>query len=305
MLSIIVPVWNEEENIDPFLKELDFHLANEKYEVIFVADPCTDNTIEIIKNKAENKSSIKLIHMSRRFGQPMAILAGLENCIGECGIVIDVDLQNPPKLLPEMIKIWRNGADVVLPKLRKRYGENPIRSFVARLAYKTIDRFSDFKIPRNVSDFRLLDRKVIDQVNIMQERHGFLRGMVAYAGFRTEYIIFDRPPRLAGETKYNPILGSLKVGGNGVFAYSSFGLSLIFNFGILLALLSFLISIIYFFAKISGYTFPWGFATIVISIFLVGSANMFGLAIVGQYIQRIYEETRSRPRYIIRETKNI
>ena len=300
-----MPVWNEEENIDPFLKELDFHLANEKYEVIFVADPCTDNTIEIIKNKAENKSSIKLIHMSRRFGQPMAILAGLENCIGECGIVIDVDLQNPPKLLPEMIKIWRNGAEVVLPKLRKRYGENPIRSFVARLAYKTIDRFSDFKIPRNVSDFRLLDRKVIDQVNIMQERHGFLRGMVAYAGFRTEYIIFDRPPRLAGETKYNPILGSLKVGGNGVFAYSSFGLSLIFNFGILLALFSFLISIIYFFAKISGYTFPWGFATIVISIFLVGSANMFGLAIIGQYIQRIYEETRSRPRYIIRETKNI
>ena len=305
MLSIIVPVWNEEENIDPFLKELDFHLANEKYEVMFVADPCSDNTIEIIKNKAENKSSIKLIHMSRRFGQPMAILAGLENCIGECGIVIDVDLQNPPKLLPEMIKIWRNGAEVVLPKLRKRYGENPIRSFVARLAYKTIDRFSDFKIPRNVSDFRLLDRKVIDQVNIMQERHGFLRGMVAYAGFRTEYIIFDRPPRLAGETKYNPILGSLKVGGNGVFAYSSFGLSLIFNLGILLALFSFLISIIYFFAKISGYNFPWGFATIVISIFLVGSANMFGLAIVGQYIQRIYEETRSRPRYIIRETKNI
>ena len=300
-----MPVWNEEENIDPFLKELDFHLANEKYEVMFVADPCSDNTIEIIKNKAENKSSIKLIHMSRRFGQPMAILAGLENCIGECGIVIDVDLQNPPKLLPEMIKIWRNGAEVVLPKLRKRYGENPIRSFVARLAYKTIDRFSDFKIPRNVSDFRLLDRKVIDQVNIMQERHGFLRGMVAYAGFRTEYIIFDRPPRLAGETKYNPILGSLKVGGNGVFAYSSFGLSLIFNFGILLALFSFLISIIYFFAKISGYNFPWGFATIVISIFLVGSANMFGLAIVGQYIQRIYEETRSRPRYIIRETKNI
>ena len=235
----------------------------------------------------------------------MAILAGLENCIGECGIVIDVDLQNPPKLLPEMIKIWRNGAEVVLPKLRKRYGENPIRSFVARLAYKTIDRFSDFKIPRNVSDFRLIDRKVIDQVNIMQERHGFLRGMVAYAGFRTEYITFDRPPRLAGETKYNPILGSLKVGGNGVFAYSSFGLSLIFNFGILLALLSFLISIIYFFAKISGYNFPWGFTTIVISIFLVGSANMFGLAIVGQYIQRIYEETRSRPRYIIRETKNI
>jgi len=305
MISIIVPVWNEQDNIIPFLKELYKNLGNEIFEVLFVADPCTDKTIEIIKKEGTLNSSIKLILMARRFGQPMAILAGLEKCKGDCAIVIDVDLQNPPSLLPKMLIMWRNGIEVVLPRLKKRYGESPIRSFIARLAYKTIDRFSEIKMPRDVSDFRLIDRKVIDEVNNMKERHGFLRGMVAYAGFNVEYISFDRQPRLAGVTKYNPILGSLKIGGNGVFAYSSFGLSMIFNFGIIFGLLSFLISIIYLLAKLLGYVFPWGFATVVISIFLVGSINMFGLAIVGQYIQRIYEETRPRPRYIIRETVNL
>lgn len=305
MISIIVPVWNEQDNIIPFIKEVNYHLKIEKYEIIFIADPCTDNTIKIIKKQTEKEPNIKLIHMSRRFGQPMAILAGLEKCIGNCAIVIDVDMQNPPSLLPKMINLWREGVDVVLPKLRKRHGESPIRSFVAKLAYRTIDRFSEIKMPKDVSDFRLIDRKVIDQVNIMKERHGFLRGMVAYAGFKTKYMPFDRQPRLSGKTKYNPIFGSLKIGGNGVFAYSTFGLSLIFNLGILLALISFLIACIYLVAKISGYLFPWGFTTIVISIFLVGSVNMFGMAIIGQYIQRIYEETRQRPRFIIKETKNI
>ena len=155
-----------------------------------------------------------------------------------------------------MLKLWREGNDVILPKLRKRLGESPIRSFVARIAYKTIDRFSEIKMPRNVSDFRLIDRKVINQVNLMNERHGFLRGMVAYAGFKTIDINFDRQPRLTGQTKYNPILGSLRIGGNGVFAYSSFGLSLIFNLGIFLAFISLLISMIYLIAKVSGYVFP-------------------------------------------------
>ena len=304
MISLIVPIWNEEKNIIPFLKAVQENLMNELYEIIFVADPCTDNSLQIVKEEAKKSKFVKLILMSRRFGQPMAILAGLKKCKGDCAIVIDVDMQNPPSLLPSMIKLWREGNHVVLPRLKRRYGESPIRSFVARTAYKTIDRFSEIKMPKNVSDFRLIDRRVIDQVNQMEERHGFLRGMVAYAGFKTTYIPFDRQPRLTGETKYNPLLGSLRIGGNGVFAYSSFGLSMIFNLGILLAFVSILIAGIYFIAKISGYAFPWGFTTVIMSIFLVGSINMFGLAIIGQYIQRIYEETRPRPRYIIQEAIN-
>ena len=305
MISLIVPIWNEEKNIIPFLNAVKKNLVNESYEVIFVADPCTDKTIDVVEIESKNSQFIKLILMSRRFGQPMAILAGLKKCLGKCAIVIDVDMQNPPTLLPKMLELWREGNDVVLPRLKKRLGESPIRSFVARTAYKIIDQFSEIKMPKNVSDFRLIDRKVIDQINLMEERHGFLRGMVAYAGFKTKYIPFDRQPRLTGKTKHNQFFGSFRVGGDGVFAYSSFGLSLIFNLGILLASFSLIISLIYFIAKISGYVFPWGFASIIISIFLVGAINMFGMAIIGQYIQRIYEETRQRPRYIIQETINI
>ena len=176
---------------------------------------------------------------------------------------------------------------------------------IAKVAYKLIDNFSNLKMPRDVSDFRLIDRLVIDQINIMQEKHGYLRGMVAYAGFKTKFIKFDRPARSRGKSKYNTFIGSLRIGGNGIFAYSTLGLSLIFNLGIILGIFSFLISFFYFLAKILGYPFPIGNPTVVISIFFIGAINILSMAIVGQYIERIYEETRLRPRYIIRKTINI
>lgn len=303
LISIVVPVWNEEGNILTFVKEINTHLSKENFEIIFVLDPSTDNSENIIRKIAENSEYIKLITMSRRFGQPMAILAGLEHCKGNCAIVMDVDLQNPPSCLPQMINLWRDGFQVVLPKLRKR-GDNIVRTIIAKSAYRLIDNFSEIKVPRDVSDFRLLDRKVIDQINLMEERHGFLRGMVAYAGYKIAFLPFDRPKRFAGVTKYNPLFGSLRIGGNGVFAYSSLGLFIIFNFGIFLALIAVLSSIFYFFAKLLQYPFPQGFPTIVILILLVGSLNLFALAILGQYIQRIYEETRKRPRYIVKSRVN-
>ena len=303
LISIVVPVWNEESNILTFIKEINKNLEKENFEIIFVLDPSTDNSEKIITNIAEGAEYIKLITMSRRFGQPMAILAGLEYCKGDCAIVMDVDMQNPPSCLPKMINLWRNGFQVVLPKLRKR-GDNIVRTIMAKSAYRLIDNFSEIKVPRDVSDFRLLDREVIDQINLMEERHGFLRGMVAYAGYKIAFLPFDRPKRLSGVTKYNPLFGSLRIGGNGVFAYSSLGLFIIFNFGIFLALIAVLSSIFYFFAKLLQYPFPQGFPTIVILILLVGSMNLFALAILGQYIQRIYEETRKRPRYIVKNKIN-
>ena len=159
-------------------------------------------------------------------------------------------------------------------------------------------------MPRNVSDFRLIDRLVIDQINLMNEKHGYLRGMVAYAGFKTKYIQFNRPARFLGKSKY-PLTGSLKIGGNGIFAYSTLGLSIIFNLGIVLGIFSLFMAFSYLIAKIIGYPFPIGYPSIVISIFGIGAINILSMAIVGQYIERIYEETRQRPRYIIRKTINI
>ena len=304
-ISLVVPVWNEEENIKPFVSEVKKYLSTYSYEIIFVCDPSSDNTEEIINELAIQDKKIRLILMSRKFGQPMAILAGLKHSKGDCAVVLDVDLQDPPSLIPEMIINWKKGFEVILPQRKSRVGENPVRLILATVAYKLIDNFSNLKMPRNVSDFRLIDRVVIDQINIMQEKHGYLRGMVAYAGFKTKYISFDRPPRSRGVTKYNSFTGSLRIGGNGIFSYSTFGLSLIFNLGIILGICSFLISFLYLIAKISGYPFPLGNPTIVISIYLIGAINMLSMAIVGQYIERIYEETRLRPRYIIRKTLNI
>ncbi len=305
MISIIVPTWNERGNIIPFLGAISENLINEKYEIIFVCDPCTDGTEEIIEEKAKERENIKFILMSRRFGQPMATLAGLEKCSGDCAIVMDVDMQDPPSLLPKMLELWREGFEVILPQRRARYGENPVRLIVAKFAYKYIDKFSNINMPRNVSDFRLIDRVVIEQINNMNERHGYLRGMVAYAGYRTKYLKFDRPKRLSGDSKYNSFIGSIKIGGNGVFAYSTLGLSIIFNAGIVLGIASLLVSVSYLIAKLLGADFPLGNPTIVISIYAIGAINTFALAIIGQYIERIYEETRTRPRYIIRKTKNL
>ena len=305
MISIVVPTWNEEGNIKPFINGIKKYLKNENFEIIFVCDPCTDNTVEIIEEIALRDPSIRLILMSRKFGQPMATLAGLEKCKGKCAIVMDVDLQDPPSLLPRMIDYWRKGFEVVLPQRTSRVGENLIRIFIAKLAYKLIDKFSNIKMPRNVSDFRLIDRVVIDQINLMGERHGFLRGMVAYAGFNTVYLKFERPKRHSGESKYNALTGSLNIGGNGVFAYSALGLSFIFNAGIILSCFSFFAAISYLIAKILGFPFPIGNPTIVISIYAIGSITILSLAIIGQYLERIYEETRTRPRYIIRKTINI
>ena len=304
-ISLVVPVWNEEDNIKPFVNEVKKYLSRHSFEIIFVCDPSSDNTEEIINELASQDKNIRLILMSRKFGQPMAILAGLKHSKGDCAVILDVDLQDPPSLIPEMISNWESGFEVILPQRNSRIGENPLRLLIAKVAYKLIDNFSNLKMPRDVSDFRLIDRLVIDQINIMQEKHGYLRGMVAYAGFKTKFIKFDRPARSRGKSKYNTFIGSLRIGGNGIFAYSTLGLSLIFNLGIILGIFSFLISFFYFLAKILGYPFPIGNPTVVISIFFIGAINILSMAIVGQYIERIYEETRLRPRYIIRKTINI
>ena len=304
-ISFVIPVWNEEENIKPFMNEIKKYLVNKNYELIFVCDPSTDKTEKILEGLAKTDNRVRVILMSRKFGQPMATLAGLKYTLGDCAIILDIDLQDPPSLIPEMLKWWKKGFEVVLPQRQNRLGENPIRLLIAKFAYKLIDKFSNLNMPRNVSDFRLIDRLVINQINLMDEKHGYLRGMVAYAGFKTKYIKFNRPARNFGKSKYNSFTGSLKIGGNGIFAYSTLGLSIIFNLGIVLGIFSLFMAFSYLIAKIIGYPFPIGYPSIVISIFGIGAINILSMAIVGQYIERIYEETRQRPRYIIRKTINI
>ena len=301
LLSIVVPVYREEKNIPEFLRRLRPILSGitEDYEIIFSLDPSPDRTEEVILAARATDPRIKLLRFSRRFGQPMATLAGLDYSAGDAVVAMDVDLQDPPELLHEMVAKWREGYDVVLPQRRARTGEPWIKKLVASTGYKVINKIADVKIPPNTGDFRLMSRRVVAEVVKLKESHGFLRGMVAVVGFRQAIIPFDRPARFSGETNYNRFFGSLRIGFNGIFCFSTYALTLSTMFGFIIAGCSFLLMAIYLFYKLMGWEILWGNPTLVILISFLGGIQLISVGILGEYIGRIYEEVRARPKFIV------
>lgn len=301
LLSLVVPVYKEEKNIPEFLRRLRPILAGitEDYEIIFSLDPSPDRTEDVILEHRAQDPRIKLLKFSRRFGQPMATLAGLQYSRGDAVIAMDVDLQDPPELVQTMVAKWREGYDVVLPQRRERTGEPFIKKLVAATGYKVINKIADVRIPPNTGDFRLMSRRVVEEVVRLKESHGFLRGMVAVVGFKQCLIPFDRPARFAGETNYNRFLGSLRIGFNGIFCFSTYALTLSTMAGFAIAGVSFLIGLAYLVMKLAGFPFPIGNPTVVILILFLGGIQLIGIGILGEYIGRIYEEVRARPKFIV------
>ena len=303
-LSIVVPVYQEEKNIPEFLRRLQPFLATitEDYEIIFSLDPSPDGTEEVILAHRATDERLKLLKFSRRFGQPMAILAGLEYSRGDAVIVMDVDLQDPPELVGEMVAQWRAGHDVVLPQRRQRTGEPWLKQLVSHVGYRIINRIADVQIPPNTGDFRLMSRRVVNELLRLRESHGFLRGMVAVVGFKQCLIPFDRPPRHSGDTHYNRFFGSLRIGFNGIFCFSTYALQLSTMLGFVIAGFSFLLMTIYLFYKFMGWQILWGNPTLVILISFLGGIQLISVGILGEYIGRIYEEVRGRPKFIVERT---
>jgi len=301
LLSLVVPVYKEEKNVPEFLRQIRPILAGlaADYEIIFSLDPSPDRTEDVILEHRAQDPRIKLLKFSRRFGQPMATLAGMEYSLGDAVVVMDVDLQDPPELLVEMVAKWREGYDVVLPQRRARTGEPWVKKLVAGTGYKVINKIADVRIPPNTGDFRLMSRRVVREVVRLKESHGFLRGMVAVVGFRQVIIPFDRPPRFAGETNYNRFLGSLRIGFNGIFCFSTYSLTLASLFGFLIAGFSFLLMAIYMLYKLMGWPILWGNPTMVILVSFLGGVQLISIGILGEYIGRIYEEVRARPKFIV------
>jgi polyisoprenyl-phosphate glycosyltransferase len=301
LLSLVVPVYKEEKNVPEFLRRIQPILAGitADYEVIFSLDPSPDGTEDVILEHRARDPRIKLLKFSRRFGQPMATLAGMEYSSGDAVIVMDVDLQDPPELVNELVAKWREGYDVVLPQRRQRTGEPWIKKLIAGTGYKVINKIADVRIPPNTGDFRLMARRVVREVVQLKESHGFLRGMVAVVGFRQAIIPFDRPARFSGETNYNRFLGSLRIGFNGIFCFSTYALTLSTYLGFTIAGLSFLIALAYLIMKLSGFPFPLGNPTMVILILFLGGIQLISVGILGEYIGRIYEEVRARPKFIV------
>lgn len=300
-ISVVVPVYKEEKNIPEFLRLVRPILGSitQDFEIIFALDPSPDRTEEVILAERAVDKRIKLLKFSRRFGQPMATLAGLEYSQGKAVIVMDVDLQDPPHLLQLMIAKWREGYDVVLPQRGKRSGEPWIKKVIAATGYKVINKIADVSIPANTGDFRLMSRRVVAEVVRLKECHGFLRGMVAVVGFKQIIIPYDRPARHTGETNYNRFFGSLRIGFNGIFCFSTYALTLSTIMGFVIAGFSFLLMGIYLFYKLMGWQILWGNPTLVILISFLGGIQLISVGILGEYIGRIYEEVRARPKFIV------
>jgi polyisoprenyl-phosphate glycosyltransferase len=300
-VSVVVPVYNEEATVPTFYERAAAILerCGMDWEIVFALDPSTDRTKEVILDLRDSDQRVKLLEFSRRFGQPAATLAGLAASTGDAVVVIDVDLQDPPELILEMIARWREGFEVVYAQRKTREGETLPKRVVAALGYRVIKRVAEVDIPPNTGDFRLMSRRVVDHVVALNEAHGFLRGLVALVGFRQTSILYDRDARAAGASKYNRFFGSIYIGLNGIVSFSRYPLQLISIFGFLSAVFAFLLALGYLIAKISGVQFPLGNPTLVIIVSLFSGIQLLSLGIMGEYVGRIYDEVKRRPKFIV------
>lgn len=306
-ISIVTPIYNEEKNITPFLDRIVPVLEKMqiKYEIIFVMDVSDDNTERVVLNHIEKNNNIKLIVMSRRFGQPAAMLAGLNNSSGENLVFIDVDLQDPPELIPDMYNEITKGFEVVLAKRKKKINENTIRKFVSTIGYFIINKLSDTNIPQNIGEYRMISKKIINQIKDLKENEFFLRGIISYIGFKQKVIEFERKSREIGETKYNKFTGSFRIGLNGIFSFSTKPLHLITILSSISFISSLTIFVLYLaltFLKLFVFKYQFFIITLIL---LVASLIFFSLGILSEYLARLIIDIKKRPSYIIDKKYNI
>ena len=300
-ISVVVPVRDENENIKPFLQRTEnvLNTIGKSYEIIFALDPSSDNTEKVILDEIKRNMNIKLLVFSRQFGQPAATIAGILNCKGSYCVIIDVDLQDPPEIIEQLYKKIISGYEVVYAKRKNRKGETIFKKIISSFGYFLINKLSDVRIPKDTGDYRIITRKIINHLKELNESHGFLKGMVAYVGFNQSFIEYDREHRRAGKSKYNKFLGSLKIGFNGLIGFSSRPLFFMSIVGFIIALLSFLLGLWYFFQKILGIDLTLGLTTTVILISFFAGVQLLGLGLLGEYVGRIYDEVKKRPKYIL------
>jgi dolichol-phosphate mannosyltransferase len=305
MISIIVPCYNEEKTIETFYNAITVEMdkLKEEFEVIFINDGSKDKTKEIATEICNKDTRIKLISFSRNFGQQAAIIAGLRNCKGDCALELDVDLQDPVEVIPEMLKLWREGYEVIHGRRKKRAGESIFKKATAYMYYKFLAKINEREIPRNTGDFKLYDRKVVDTICALPEHDKYLRGLAAWVGFKQTFVDFDRKERSAGETHYT-MKKMLKLAKAGILSNSNFPLTLSMKAGLFSCFAScacFITFIILACCKISLPIVAWLFPTITL---LAGLGFIFN-GISNLYLEKTYTEVKNRPDYIIDETINI
>ena len=307
LLSIVVPVHNEEEGIKPYLQVTEAVLSSIEladgtldWEFVFIDDGSTDKTFEILKANASKNKRIKILSLSRNFGKEHALTAGIKYSSGDAVIPMDVDLQDPPELIKDMIKLWENGAEVVLATRERRDEDTFLKRNFALLFYKLIGSLSNIHIPENTGDYRLMDRKVVDTLNTLEERTRFMKGIFAWLGFKTEQVFYNRPAREVGETSWS-VKKLVSLAFDGIFSFTTLPLRIWTYLGLCISLSAFIYAMfIISRTVVLGVDMP-GYASLMTAVLFMGGVQLISLGVIGEYISRIYRETKQRPLFIIRE----
>ena len=302
-LSIIAPIYNEYENLPELYRRVKEVMENagETWELVLVDDGSTDGSTERIRELARQDRRVRPVIFARNFGHQLAVTAGLDYSRGDAVVIIDADLQDPPELIPEMLAKWREGYEVVYAVREAREGETWFKKVTAAAFYRLINRITSVNIPLDTGDFRLLDRKVVNVLNRMRERHRFLRGMSVWVGFRQTGVTYKRAPRFAGETKY-PLRKMLKFASDAITGFSYLPLQLATYLGFVSAGLSIIAIPIVVALRMTGSQAFHGQATTLIAVLFLGGVQLISLGILGEYVGRLYDEAKGRPLYIVRET---
>jgi dolichol-phosphate mannosyltransferase len=300
--SIVAPIYNEIENLPELYRRLKAVMdsSGKPWELILVDDGSTDGSTEKIRELAKADKTVRPVIFARNFGHQVAITAGWDYARGDAIVIIDADLQDPPEVILELAKKWQEGYEVVYAVRAEREGESWFKTFTAAMFYRIIYRITDVKIPVDTGDFRLMDRKVVDVLKQMKERHRFPRGMSAWVGFKQIGVNYKRVARVAGVTKY-PFSKMLKLALNAITGFSYFPLQVATFFGFASAGVSILAIPVVAVLRLAGWHFFEGQATTLISVLFLGGVQLISLGILGEYIGRLYDEAKGRPLYIVRE----
>ncbi len=300
--SIIAPIYNEIENLPELYRRVKevMNSSGEAWELILVDDGSTDGSTEKIRELAKKDKIVRPVIFARNFGHQVAITAGWDYARGDAIVIIDADLQDPPEVILELAKKWKEGYEVVYAVRGEREGESWFKKFTAAMFYRIIYSITDVKIPVDTGDFRLMDRKVVDVLKQMKERHRFPRGMSAWVGFRQIGVTYKRAARVAGVTKY-PFRKMLKLALNAITGFSYFPLQVATYFGFVSAGISILAIPMVVALRLAGSHFFEGQTTTLISVLFLGGVQLISLGILGEYIGRLYDEAKGRPLYIVRD----
>ncbi|UQZ83954.1 hypothetical protein SK3146_03166 [Paenibacillus konkukensis] len=301
LISVVIPCYNEEEVIaETFfrLNKVMNSISNEyRNELIFINDGSKDKTLEILRAIQSQNNNVKVVELSRNFGHQIAVSAGIDFSNGDAVILIDADLQDPPEMIIDFIDKWKRGFDVVYAVRKSRKGETWFKKATASLFYKTLKKVVDIDIPLNTGDFRLMDKKVVHVLKQLKEKHRFIRGLVSWVGFKQIGIEYDRAERFAGETKY-PLKKMIKFSIDAITSFSFVPLKIAGFLGLSSAAIGFFGIAYSIVLKLLNVTIP-GWSSLMIVILFLGGMQLFILGIIGEYIGRIYDETRNRPLYVL------